>query len=147
MRRRNGIRRLQEGMVGGRAAVARLEPETRRRYRDLARHLYDAGTSAGRAEQFIAKRTEGFVYIIDHPSWPGYVKIGRACDPHSRLNSFQTACPHRQFQLREAVYFADCHFAEIEMHTRMEDVRRSGEWFALPVMEAREILYKLREVI
>lgn len=147
MRRRNGIRRLQEMMVGGRAAVAALPPATRKRYRTLARRLYDAEQTTSGAERFIKRNKEGFVYIMEHPSWPGYVKIGRACDPRQRLNGYQTGCPMRAYRLIESVFFRDCHFAESELHARLSDHRESGEWFYVEPAVAVTQLYRLRELL
>lgn len=147
MKRRNGIRRLQEMMVGGRPAVQALSPERRLYYRELARKLYDAGTTTGRAEEYQKYNRNGFVYLITHPAFPGYVKIGRACNPESRLNAFQTGCPFRGYQLEEAVYFHDCYFAEGELHARQELKRKEGEWFRSSVDEAKRQLYLLRETI
>ena len=133
--------------MGGRAAVAALSPEMRAAYRELARKLYDAGSTAGKAERFIQKRTEGFVYILTHPAWPGYVKIGRACDPEQRLASYQTGCPMRAYRMFEAVYFGNCQFAEAELHARLHNARVHGEWFALSAEYVLDQINQLREIL
>ncbi len=44
-------------------------------------------------------RERKFVYVISHPSWPGEYKVGIAKDWKSRLKSYQTSDPDRQYRI------------------------------------------------
>lgn len=90
---------------------------------------------------------EGFVYVIGHPSFDGFVKVGRAFNPESRLAGYQTGCPRRAYELHHAVYFPDAHRAEGEMHARLWQYQAEGEWFELPVREAINAINQLREIV
>ena len=55
-----------------------------------------------------------YVYIISHPNIPGEYKVGIAKDWKSRLNSYQTSHPDRNFKLEYKIH---THlFREIEKH-------------------------------
>lgn len=77
--------------------------------------------------------------MIDHPRLAG-VKIGRACNPESRLNSYQTGCPFREYRLRYAKYFDDCYTAEAEIHARLNAHQLVGEWYNIAPDEAWETI-------
>lgn len=130
-------------MVGGRKVFRQLDTYARRKVLKGARRLQTAGASAGSAEQ--ATERSGFVYIITNTAWSGYVKIGRAFDPESRLSGYQTACPYRDYVLNYAVYFEDCHKAESSVHYMLDKWRRGGEWFFADVEEATHIIDRLRD--
>jgi hypothetical protein len=40
-----------------------------------------------------------YVYIVTHPCYPGWIKIGRAFNPKARLSSYNTGCPHRNYEM------------------------------------------------
>lgn len=143
--RRNRIRGIQEEMVGGRATLYALSPEVRSWYRELSTKLYDAGTTAGKAEEFMKKSTEGFVYVISHPNFPSYVKIGRACDPIARLANYQTGCPMRAYKLEGATFFTNCHHTERKAHDVLDSCRMNGEWFCITAEEALKTINQLGE--
>ncbi len=44
-------------------------------------------------------RERKFVYVISHPSWPGEYKVGIAKNWKSRLDSYQTSDPDRQYRI------------------------------------------------
>lgn len=79
------------------------------------------------------------MYVIDHPLMYG-VKIGRACNPESRLRGYQTGCPRRSYRLRYALYFEDCYTAEAALHARLNYHQLEGEWFAIEPDEAQEAI-------
>lgn len=75
------------------------------------------------------------------------MKLGRAFDPESRLNGYQTGCPTREYELRHAVYFTDCHEAEEAVHARLAHLRMEGEWFYISIAEAIEAIDIIKEII
>jgi len=142
---RNAVRRLAERMVGSRSKFAVLPESERREIKDVARSMHQLGVNYTTAASAIPSEKRGFVYVITHPSWPGFVKIGRAFDPVSRLQGYQTGCPHRAYTLSYAVYFPDCYRAERLMHAMLDKWRRGGEWFFADVDEATQLIDNLRE--
>lgn len=43
--------------------------------------------------------TPMYIYVITHPKFEGWLKIGKTSDLNNRLNSYQTHCPDRSFKL------------------------------------------------
>jgi len=128
----------------------RMGKEHRIEIRMTAAKMYDLGVDFSAAASAEHTEKRGFVYVITHPAFPGYVKIGRAFDPEARLRGYQTGCPHRAYELYAAVYFEDCHWAEKEIHARLEYEYRNGalgEWFNITPFLARHNINKLRSII
>ena len=66
-----------------------------------------------------------YVYIISNPKYKGEYKVGIAKDVHSRLNSYQTSDPDRNFKLEYKIH---THlFREIEKHIH-EKFENKHEW-------------------
>lgn len=143
--RRNAIKLIGQRIVGGVEVFAKMLPEARAEVRKVATTMYNAGTTAGKAESFMESSTAGFVYILAHPAWPHAVKIGRACNPKARLGAYNTGCPDRAYQIYRTVYFEDCVRAEQEAHDYFDGVRLSGEWFELSKSAAWCKLLNLKE--
>jgi hypothetical protein len=97
--------------------------------------------------QKIVKSNEGFVYIVTNTVWDGYVKIGRAIDPVSRVTHFNTYDPMRQFKLRYVKYFIDCKDAERTIHSVLLSNRVRGEWFNVSISIARNCLDALTDSV
>lgn len=90
------------------------------------------------------KPTEGWVYAIFNPAWPGHVKIGSALDLRDRLKVYNTSSPYRDFQVVAAYRFGDRRAAEKRIHGQLQGVRiGSTEWFALHPLDARNHLIRL----
>ncbi len=73
----------------------------------------------------------GFLYVITHPKYPGWVKIGQTINPASRLRSYQTGDPERAYRLYVAAPTLGRRHAEWATH---QTLRRLGyakrhEWF------------------
>lgn len=148
--RRNGGRRIREQMTGGRRAFYALSSEDRAEIQAVATRMHDLGVDIASASRGEVTEKRGFVYVITHPAFPNYVKIGRAFDPESRLNGYQTGCPHRAYELYAAIYFEDCHWAEKEIHARLDESYRNGalgEWFNISPFLARHNINKLRSIL
>ena len=141
----NAVERLAEQISGGRTKYRALSVEIRAQVRKGAVRLHEAGATCGTAETNELTARDGFVYIITNKAWPEYVKIGRAFDPFARLSGYQTSCPYRDYELRYAVYFEDCHQAERSVHYMLDKWRRGGEWFFADVEEATQLIDRLRE--
>lgn len=111
----------------------------------IARRLLAAGETFVSAVAADTTVREGFIYVITHPSWPGHCKIGRAFDPLSRLQGYQTGCPERAYQLHSSVYFKDCHAAEQLVHEALADFRGLGEWFFIHPTYAAATIKQLKQ--
>lgn len=51
-----------------------------------------------RTDQDADYREQKYVYVISHPNFPGEYKVGIASDWKSRLNSYQTSDPEREYK-------------------------------------------------
>ncbi len=121
------------GIPAGRYKNWRSAHETR------VRELY--GTDLKSLEAPHVSVREGFVYVIANDVWPGVVKIGSALSAESRLRSFQTSDPYRNYRLIDSRWFADRREAERQVHQSLEDARQGrGEWFMVSAEKASQVL-------
>lgn len=148
--RQNGVSKLAYEIAGSKLRFYLLSDVEREYIRETAKTLFELGVDIGTAATGEKGERRGFVYVIEHPAFPGYVKVGRAFNPESRLQGYQTGCPHRGYTLYASVYFEDCHFAEREIHARLEAEHRNGalgEWFKVTPFIARHMINKLRSIL
>lgn len=139
-------RRIAYGLVGGERSFYSLDKVTRRELWMHAKRLHRHGRYVASAAAGAASSTaEGFVYVITHPLFNGYVKIGQAIDACSRLSDYQTYCPFRSFKLEGAVYSTDRRATEAQLHRVYADRRVAGEWFRVDVEDALTMLQLFRE--
>lgn len=143
----NPLRIIYYGVAGGPKLYAKLSKDDRAKCREVARTLHEMGVDYTTALHAEKTDKRGFVYVITHPMYPEYVKIGRAFNPESRLRGYQTGCPFRGYKLHYSVYFHDCYQAEREMHLRLDRYKMEGEWFALAPHMAEYAINNLRETI
>lgn len=143
----NAVSKLAAQIVGSRRAYALLDKTERLRLREIALAMYESGMEFDTARKAQATDKRGFVYVISHPLFTDYVKIGRAFDPDARLRGYQTGCPLRQYALYGQTYFEDCYFAEREIHERLAYCRAEGEWFHITPFLAQHNINKLRSII
>lgn len=141
--KKDRVRALCDKIVGSRATYRALPREERREIMNTAKRMYELGADFGTAQKAEEHERRGFVYVIKHPAFPGYVKIGRAFDPDGRLTSFQTGCPTRSYELHYAAYFENCYAAEKFIHETLADYRAEGEWFRLLPSVAEEHIESL----
>ncbi len=65
------------------------------------------------------------MYVISHPSWPGEYKVGIAKNWKSRLDSYQTSDPDRQYRIEFRLETP--RFRETERHIH-EAFPNKHEW-------------------
>ena len=70
-------------------------------------------------------REKKYVYIISHPNFPGEYKVGIAKDWKSRLNSYQTSDPDREYRLEFKILKANFRETERYIHKKYKNKR---EW-------------------
>ena len=75
--------------------------------------------------------TEGYVYIISNPAWPKMYKVGMTVNPASRLASYQTYSPLRDFKLEHYQFSSNRREAEKKLHKLLEATKVAGEWFVI----------------
>ena len=83
----------------------------------------------------------GYLYGITHPSWPGFIKIGKARFPERRLRTLNTGDPYRRYQLQFTILCPNYHLAELVAHRVLNGYRvENTEWFQLHPDDALELL-------
>ena len=87
----------------------------------------------------------GDVYLISNPAWKGWLKCGKAGSVSSRLSSYQTGSPHRDYEPEFSRYFLDCGAAEKRAHRllRARATDWKNEWFEISLSDAKDILRSL----
>lgn len=85
----------------------------------------------------------GWIYVITNPAWPAYCKIGRTTNLPGRHRTFQTASPHRDFELRFSRRFADVCLAERALKKSLPGFRAKGEWHLLHADDATILINNL----
>ena len=142
----NAVSRVAYALAGGKKGFYALPQERRVALREHAQFLHEQGTSFERVAAHIEESvTEGFIYVISNPAWPGTVKIGCAIDVESRLKGFQTGSPARDYRLEHAIYTSDRRATEKVLHQLFDGHRMQGEWFAISVDDAIEMLDEYAE--
>ena len=93
------------------------------------------------------RSTEGEVYIIYNPAFPGWVKVGMAVDSQDRLKQYQTSSPYRDYTVVKSYKVPNRREAEAKAHDALtiEGRGRKGEWFYMGAVVAVEELDKLFE--
>ena len=132
--------------------VKDLDPSEYTKHHDGS-HPWD--TSGYRYQQRIHQRQDrktyrehGFVYIINNPAWPEWVKIGCAKNIFSRLKSFQTASPFRDYIIAGYIEIKNRHDAEVKAHLELEKVAEESrnEWFKISIEKSQHILEKIDDI-
>jgi len=85
---------------------------------------------------------EGFVYIIQNPSWPGWFKIGQTLNVDDRLRVYQTSSPLNDFSVLLSWWTSNRRLVEKELIDKFEtlgyEVR--SEWIKIDKKTLFEIL-------
>lgn len=77
-------------------------------------------------------------YVIINEAWPEWVKIGftSKSEMKTRLSTYQTGSPFRDYVVYHEVHFEDAKLAEKEVHKRLKQMNASRspgtEWFKMP---------------
>jgi len=62
------------------------------------------------------RQKEGYIYVISNINFPNYYKIGVTEDIKSRLRTYQTSSPLRNYKIEYYIHHPDCYNAEKEIH-------------------------------
>ena len=82
---------------------------------------------------------EGFIYIVSNSNYPDYYKIGVTTDISSRLRTYQTGIPHRNFKMEYYIFHPDCYAAEQQIRENMHyfALEIKNEWFRIDLHMAK----------
>lgn len=120
--------------AGPAAALRELLQDIRARYGDEIRV---------RGEQTSAR--EGFVYLVTHPCFEGWVKAGMTIDYELRMAAYNISDPLSRFELAAARWTPARREAErrllAALREHAQEVR--GEWVRMELATAKESLYSL----
>ncbi len=130
------ILRLAWKIAGSMSKYDLLDCALKAQLRLTARVLYDAGRTAGSAEDYEASHKDGFIYVMTNPAWSSAIKIGRSSDPDARERGYQTGSPYRDYKIEFSMYFKDSHAAEKNIHEFLASARLEGEWFSITLSAA-----------
>lgn len=83
-------------------------------------------------------RNYGYLYILSNPAWKSKLKVGVTIDIPSRLSSYQTSSPFRDFKIEK--YYLVKNPYDLEK-TILSSIPSQGEWIDV------ENLSKVREII
>ena len=90
--------------------------------------------------------TDGWVYVLSNPAWPGYVKIGSSLEMNGRLSGYQTGSPFRDYALEALFKTTDRRAFERRVHAALQAVRVGRtEWFRMHPQDAKNIIDKLKK--
>lgn len=75
----------------------------------------------------------GYIYIISNPAFPGWFKVGAAKDAETRLNTYQTYSPFRDYVLEYYKLVDNYELKEKEILSSFSS--RNNEWVHAPLEE------------
>ena len=80
----------------------------------------------------------GYIYVIINENFHGFCKIGVTLDIKSRLRSYQTSSPHRNYKVVHYIEHHDCYSAEKQIQDNLKyfALSRKNEWFEIPIQFA-----------
>jgi len=88
---------------------------------------------------------EGWLYILNNPSWPGWVKIGITRDLSARLGTYNTGSPYEGVKYQYCYHLFHENARQIEkiIHDKLSESRnneQSKEWYRFSVEKAIKII-------
>jgi hypothetical protein len=97
------------------------------------------------ADRILAvSKHSGFVYVLVSPTFPDYVKIGRAKDLRNRLSSYQTSNPYRDFEYYFTIPVEDTRPYEKHFYKMFSSNHKmSHEWYQIEPNQAKDIIISL----
>lgn len=94
----------------------------------------------------------GYVYLLENPSWPGWIKIGKTANLEDRLSTFNTSAPHREALFQYITWFKSDIAFDIEqavhaylnnnLQTNPNQPSRNGEWYFIQQEAAIETIQR-----
>lgn len=82
-----------------------------------------------------------YIYIVTHPKFEGWIKLGRTNDPKRRLNDYQTNCPDFGYKLEYSI--ATEYYYNIETYFDNYIAGNKREWYKCSVLDAINTINKI----
>jgi|AACY02.1.fsa_nt_gi predicted GIY-YIG superfamily endonuclease len=95
-----------------------------------------------------SRNKEGYVYIISNSNFPGYYKVGVTNDIKSRLRTYQTSSPLRNYRIEHYIHHPDCYEAEKQIGEKLKyfATEIKNEWFKCDIEFVKNRLNESLEV-
>lgn len=110
------------------------------REKSLFRTCKSCNREIKRKRNKIYLEKDKYIYIIKNKAWEGYLKIGSTINTETRLKSYQTGSPFRDYEI--VFYIKTKHIFLIENHFK-DNFKCSHEWVFLEEEEAIDIILNL----
>ena len=85
----------------------------------------------------------GYIYIIVNPAWNNWVKIGRALNVDSRIKSYNTSSPYRDYKIIHYVKVSNPNIIENFFYNKYG--KQNNEWFNITAEKAIKTIEECRE--
>ena len=84
-------------------------------------------------------KTSGYLYIISNSAWPNWIKVGVTGDLKSRLQTYQTSSPYRNYILEYSIYHPSYLEAEKKIKNTLKPFAKSikNEWYEVDLLMAK----------
>tara|TARA_R100000908_G_C3652615_1_gene83687 strand:- start:167 stop:517 length:351 start_codon:yes stop_codon:yes gene_type:complete len=81
----------------------------------------------------------GYLYIISNNSWPGWIKIGTTKNLKTRLQTYQTGSPFRNYEVLYSIKHPDYLKAEKNIKIQMAYFAKQikNEWYEVDLQVAK----------
>lgn len=76
-----------------------------------------------------AAKKPSWIYVLTHPQYPTFCKVGYATKPALRLANYQTGCPYSLYKMRICEWFDDVRRPVMDFYREHDSKRLRGEWF------------------
>jgi predicted small metal-binding protein len=90
-------------------------------------------------------------YIITNPAWDNWIKVGftSKSEMKTRLSTYQTGTPFRDYEVYFTCNFENAKLAEVELMNRLiaMNCQRKHEWFKMSAKIAANIIESIKEEI
>jgi len=90
---------------------------------------------------------EAYIYLIIHPKFDGWVKIGRTVNLVNRLLTYQVGCPNREYKYVYTKLVSIDLLRKIEDYFKVNIHSRGWEWYKISIEEAISIIEKIINTI
>lgn len=81
-----------------------------------------------------------YIYIITHPKFKGWIKLGRTTNLLKRLDSYQTGCPYRKYYIEYSKLVDYNEINLIENYFRIKVSSNGFEWYKCSVKYAINLI-------
>jgi len=87
----------------------------------------------------VSVTSPGYLYIITNKSWPGWLKIGTTRNLNTRLQTYQTSSPFRDYEVVYSIKHPAYIQAEHNIKKQMERFAKQikNEWYEVDLRVAK----------